>query len=131
MITDTITQQPSLYERLGASVGIQALVEDIVAAHMANPVIRARFLPYQAEPDKLKIIKGHLVAFLCAGSGGTEVYAGRDMPSTHRGMNISEAEYMATLDDILMVLDQHQIDEATKKDMLAIAYSLKDQIIRQ
>lgn len=131
MITDTITQQQSLYERLGASEGIIALVEDIVSAHMENPAIMARFLPYQAEPDKLRITKAHLVAFLCAGSGGAQEYCGRDMPSAHRGMNISEAEYMAALDDILMVLDKHQIDEATKKDMLVIAYSLKDQIIRK
>ena len=53
------------------------------------------------------------------------------MPATHRGMNISEAEYMAALDDILMALDQHQIDEETKNDVLAIAYSLKGQIIKK
>ena len=51
------------------------------------------------------------------------------MPTTHRGMNINEAEYMHVMDDILNVLDKHQKDEQTKKDVLAILYSLKDQII--
>ena len=44
-------------------------------------------------------------------------------------MNISAAEYMAAVDDILKTLDAHGIDEETRKDILAIAYSLKEQII--
>jgi len=51
------------------------------------------------------------------------------MPDAHRGMNISAQEYMAAIDDILGTLEKHRIDEQTRKDVLAIAYSLKDQII--
>ena len=46
-------------------------------------------------------------------------------------MNISPAEYMAVVDDILLVLDQHNIDEQSKKDVLAILWSLKGMIIAQ
>jgi hemoglobin len=120
----------TLYQRLGGSSGINALVTDIVALHMENPVIRARFRPYLEAPEKLEITKKHLCAFLEAGSGGTAKYTGRTMRDTHRGMNISEAEYMATIDDILAALRNHGIDEQTQKDVLAIAYSLKDEILR-
>jgi hemoglobin len=51
------------------------------------------------------------------------------MRDTHRGMNINEAEYMATIDDILAALRKHGIDEQTQKDVLAIAYSLKGEIL--
>lgn len=119
----------SLFERLGGSPGINALVEDIVAKHMENPVIRARFRPYLETPDKLAVTKKHLCAFLEAGSGGSAKYNGRSMLDTHRGMNINEAEYMAATDDILAVLRKHQIDEQTQKDVLAIAYSLKGDIL--
>ena len=119
----------SLFERLGGSPGINALVEDIVAKHMENPVIRARFRPYLETPDKLAVTKKHLCAFLEAGSGGTATYTGRSMLDAHRGMNINEAEYMAATDDILAVLRKHQIDEQTQKDVLAIAYSLKGDIL--
>lgn len=119
----------SLFERLGGSSGINALVEDIVVKHMENPVIRARFRPYLETPDKLAVTKKHLCAFLEAGSGGAAKYTGRSMLDTHRGMNINEAEYMAVTDDILAVLRKHQIDEQTQKDVLAIAYSLKGEIL--
>lgn len=119
----------SLFERLGKSAGIAALVEDIVAAHMENAVIRARFRPYLDTPEKLAITKKHLCAFLEAGSGGAQQYTGRTMREAHRGMNVSEAEYMAAIDDILAVLKKHDIDEQTQKDILAIAYSLKADIL--
>ena len=53
------------------------------------------------------------------------------MRAAHRGMNVNEQEYVAVMDDILCVLGKHGIDEATKKDVLAILYSLKDDIVRQ
>ena len=124
-------EQQSLYERLGGTKGIHDLVDEIVEAHMSNPVIKARFLPYKDKPDQLNQIKKHVVDFFDAGSGGPAVYTGRDMPTTHRGMNINEAEYMATIDDILKVLTAHGIDEDTRKDVLAILYSLKEGILRQ
>jgi len=37
---------------------------------------------------------------------------------------------MAVVDDILDTLDKHKIDEQSRKDVLAIVYSLKGQIIR-
>lgn len=121
-------QTPSLFERLGGSPGITALVEDIVARHMDNPVIRARFRPY-LETDKLAVTKQHLCAFLEAGSGGPARYTGRSMGDAHRGMNVSEGEYMAALDDIMAALRQRAIDEQTQKDVLAIAYGLKGDIM--
>ena len=119
----------TLYQRLGGAKGIAALVDDIVEAHMNNPAIKARFLPYRDDPENLGTVKQHLCNFLGAGSGGPEQYSGRSMPDAHRGMNVSPAEYMAAVDDILVTLDKHNIDEQTRKDVLAIAYSLKDEII--
>jgi len=126
---DTVAQK-TLYERLGGKKGITSLVDDIVEAHMQNPVIQVRFLPYKEDPENLKKIKGHLVDFFSAGSGGNVAYNGRDMETAHKGMNISEAEYMAATDDIMKTLDKHGIDEESKKDVLAITYSLKDQIMK-
>lgn len=119
----------SLYERLGGSSGIAALVDEIVRRHLDNPVIRARFRPYLETPERLAATKRHLCAFLEAGSGGPAQYTGRSMEAAHRGMNIGEAEYMAAVDDILASLRQHRIDEATQKDVLAIAWGMKGEIL--
>ncbi|WP_232622950.1 group I truncated hemoglobin [Pareuzebyella sediminis] len=119
----------SLFERLGKEKGIVSIVDDVVEAHMNNPVISARFTPYLEQPENLAGIKRHTVNFFTTGSGGPQVYAGRDMETTHRGMNISASEYMETMDDIFMVLDKHGKDGQTKKDVLEILWSLKGLII--
>jgi hemoglobin len=118
-----------LFERLGGISGITAIVDDAIETHMNNPAISARFLPYKEQPEKLSKIRQHSIDFFSAGSGGPVSYTGRDMTTTHKGMNISPAEFMYVVDDIMQVLDKHNIDEETKKDVLAIQWSLKGMII--
>ena len=122
-------ESTTLYERLGGEKGIIAIVDDLVVAHLSNPGISARFLPYLERPEYVEQIKKHTVNFMCAGAGGSQQYGGRDMTTTHRGMNINATEYMHAIDDAMGVLDKHNMTEETKKDVLAIFYSLKDQII--
>jgi hemoglobin len=69
-------------------------------------------------------------AFFGAGSGGPEAYVGKDMRTAHKGMNISEQEYLTVMDDIVGALDKNKMGEDTKKDVIAILYSLKGEIIR-
>jgi hemoglobin len=121
---------PSLFQRLGGTQGIAAIVDDIVVAHCENPIIRARFLPIAAQPERLAVIKQHTVSFFEMGSGGPATYSGRSMRDAHKGMNVSGEEYLAAIDDIMNVLRKRQVDEQTQKDVLAIAYSLKDDIVR-
>lgn len=122
------TTQKSLYERLGSIEGITAIVDDIVENHMSNPAVNARFLPLKDNPEHFAEVRQHLINFLAAGSGGPQEYKGMDMLSSHKGMNISQGEYMHVIDDIMKALNKHNIDEQTQKDVLAIAYSLKGDI---
>jgi hemoglobin len=119
----------SLFARLGGSAGISKLVDAIVALHMENPTIQARFRPVLDTPDRLAVIKRHTCEFLEAGSGGPAQYTGLSMRDAHRGMNVSETEYMAVVDDIMAALRKNGMDEQTQKDVLAIAYSLKGDIL--
>jgi hemoglobin len=119
----------TLFERLGGTSGVTAIVDDVIEAHMNNPAINARFLPYQDQPERFAKIRQHTIEFFSAGSGGPVEYTGRDMVTTHQGMNISAAEYMHVMDDIMGVLDKHQIDEESKKDVLAILWSLKGMVM--
>jgi hemoglobin len=120
------TETPTLYQRLGHAEGIARIVRDAMAAHLANPLIRSRFL---AAKD-LDRAERMAVEFFCAGSGGTEAYTGKDLLTAHTGMNVSEQEYMAAMDDIVGALRGNDVDERTQADVVAILYSLKSQVIR-
>jgi hemoglobin len=121
--------EKSLYERLGGTDGITAIVDEVVEAHMTNPAIKARFLPLKNNPEHFAKVRQHLIDFFIMGSGGPQQYTGKDMHSAHIGMNISQGEYMSVIDDILSALDKKNIDEQSRKDVLAILFSLKDQMI--
>lgn len=122
----TTTATASLYDRLGRFDGITRIVHDVMDNHLANPAVRSRF---EASKD-LDHAKKMAVEFFCAGCGGPESYTGRDLLVAHKGMNISEQEYMAAMDDILAALTKNQIDPATQGEVTAVLYSLKGQIIR-
>ncbi|MFC3627330.1 group 1 truncated hemoglobin [Vogesella amnigena] len=117
----------TLYDRLGGSDGIRHIVDDIVANHLANPVVNPRF----AHVADLNHLREMAFQFFCMGSGGPQHYSGKDMLSAHRGMNISEQEYLAVMDDVLAALDKNKVDDTAKHDVIAILYSLKGDIIRQ
>lgn len=129
LISAAQQQSPSLYERLGGEKGISSIINDAVTMHSETPIISARFLPYLEQPERLAEIKKHFVAFVSAGTGGPQKYTGRDMVTAHTGMNISDEEFVAVVDDLMTVLDQHKMDVQTKKDMLFISWSLKDMIV--
>jgi len=120
----------SLYERLGRTDGIHALVNTVVGAHLVNPIIAKRFLPLAEDPKRLEVATQHLCNFLEAGAGGPAQYTGRSMPDSHRGMNISGEEYLAAIDDVMGALTTHGMDDATKKDVLAMLYELKPTVMR-
>lgn len=120
-----ITLSSTLYERLGGHRGISAIVNDLVDLHFANPLIQARF----AKSDAVKV-KSAAALFFCAGSGGPEVYAGKDMLDAHHGMNISEQEFLAVLDDALEALAKNRVGAQEQMEVLYILYSMRKQVVR-
>ncbi|SDN79294.1 hemoglobin [Lutimaribacter pacificus] len=121
----------TLFERLGGAAGIRRIVDGAVAAHMQNPAIKARFLPYEDRPERVEEIKQHTCDFFAAGSGGPDRYQGRDMAEAHRDMDIDAAEYDAAADDILGTMDSLNYDEKTREEVHAILRSLKPDIVHK
>lgn len=120
----------SLYERLGESAGIRALVDNIVNRHLKNPAICKRYEPLAEDSERLAAATRHLCDFLESGTGGPATYQGKNMVEAHRGMNISGEEYLAVLDDIVGAMQEQGLDEGVQKEILYMAYSLKPEIAR-
>ena len=115
----------TLFERLGGEEGIKNISSDVVDLHMKNPTIAARF----AGTDAPKL-KQTVTEFFIQGSGGPEVYTGKDMRTAHLHMNISDDEYMAAVDDLMTALDKNGIQQRAKEEVLYIFYSLRPDVVR-
>ena len=116
----------TLYERLGGTEGIQRIANDLVDNHAANPRISRRF----AETDLDKLKKG-AAEFFISGTGGPNVYAGKDMVSAHKGMNIGNDEFMAVLDDAMAALEKNNVGQREREEVIYILLSLKGDVVLQ
>jgi hemoglobin len=115
----------TLYERLGGEEKIRQIATTIFDKHTQNPAIKSRYV----DSDRDEVIR-LVTEFVCAGTGGPQIYTGKDMLAAHRGMNINEQEYMAVLDDIIEALGEHGVGQREQEEMLAIAYSLRGEVLR-
>jgi hemoglobin len=114
----------SLFTRLGGNDGISALASDLVDNHLTNAAIANRF----AESD-IAALKNAAATFMIAGTGGENVYQGKDMLSAHKGMNISATEFMAVLDDALSAMEKNVIGQREQEEVLYILYSMRSSVV--
>lgn len=114
----------SLYERLGGTEGITKISNDVVDNHLKNPTIANRF----AASD-IPTIKNSAATFFITGTGGPEVYKGKDMLSAHKGMNIAASEFMAVLDDALAAMQKNNVGQREQEEVLFTLYSMRSEIV--
>lgn len=115
----------SLYHRLGGAERIGAIIDEAIDRHATNPALAPRF-----RGKDLPRLKRLGTQFFCAGIGGDPTYEGRDLRSAHAGMNVSEQEFLATMDDIVAALQSHGVGPAETGEVVAILYSLKGDVLR-
>jgi hemoglobin len=115
----------SLFERLGGKSGIINIANDLVDNHISNKTISNRF-----EKTDVSSLKHAASTFMIAGTGGPQIYQGKDMLSTHKGMNISAEEFMAVLDDALEALEKNNIAIQEQQEVLYILYSMRSEVVK-
>ena len=120
---------PSLYKRLGGREGIAGVVDDFTANMAADPRVNARFKSLQ--PGDLQRFRSNLADQICDATGGPCSYLGKDMKKAHEGMRITEAEWNATVENLVKALDKHKVDAASKQELLGALGPMKKDIVGQ
>lgn len=98
------TPAPTVYELLGGESGIEALVQALLYEVAADDRINWMF----GNAD-LGALAPLLEAQLCALTGGGCAYTGRAMDETHANMAITDAQFDAFLEDLLLALTNQGI----------------------
>lgn len=57
------------------------------------------------------------------------MYTGRDMPTTHKGMRISESDWENFMGHLQATLDHFQVPEKEQGDVRGFILSTKDEIV--
>lgn len=118
--------EPTLYQRLGGTPGIAAVVDDFVDTVRADPMIGKRF-----QAADIAHTKAMLTELICKGSGGPCAYTGRSMKDTHRGMSISDSEFDAMAGDMAKTLDKFKLPQRERTEVLNLLNSMRGDIVGQ
>ena len=123
--SQAISSEKSLYDRIGGEKKARAIVSDIWDNHSKNPIVKDRFA--KSNPD---YVKQRVFEIFAAATGATDVsYGGKDMKSAHTGMNISEMEFNAVVDDVLAACASNGVPQQEMNEVLAILWSVRKDIV--
>jgi hemoglobin len=120
---------PTLYQRLGGREAIKQVVDDFVANLAADPRVNARFKGLDAA--KVAKLQTDLADQICDVTGGPCAYLGRDMKAVHKGMNITEAEWNATVEDLVKTLNKFKVPPPEQQELLSALGGMKKDIVGQ
>lgn len=115
----------TLYHRLGGAERIGAIVDDALDRHAVNPLLAPRF-----KGKDMPRLKQLGTQFVCMGSGGPQKYEGRDLRTSHAGMNASEQELIAAIDDFVAAMQGQGVGATEISEVVGIMYSLKGEVLR-
>jgi len=121
---DVPMQKASLYDRLGGKPAIEAVVNQFIQNVVADDRINAFFANVDANDLSAK-----LVDQICQASGGPCTYTGRDMKTAHQGMGVKDEHFNALVEDLIAALDQFNVPEQEKGELLGALGPMKGDIV--
>jgi len=119
--------EKSLYERLGGYDGITAFTNDLLPRLQADPQL-GRFWQNRGD-DGIERERQLLIDYLCSSAGGPVYYTGRDMKTSHKGMQISENDWSIFLEHAGSTMQALQVPEKECNDVVEFVLSLKSDIV--
>lgn len=117
----------SLYVRLGEKPAIEAVIDKFLANVTADVRINSFFTHLDAAG--VTKLRGHLVDQVCAATGGPCTYTGKDMVTVHTGMNITDAQFDALVEDLVKALDELGVGETEKGELLGALGGMRADIV--
>ncbi len=135
----------ALFDRLGGSEGLEAIVNDFVPRALQDPRVNwsrkgtrkrirlwrtadesAQWLP---SAENVTQLKERIIQFLALVTGGPVHYEGKALKATHDGMRITNPEFDAVIGDMKASLDKLRIPNKEQKELLAVIESTRPQIV--
>jgi hemoglobin len=117
-----------LFERLGGLDAISAVVDQFLANVVADARINARFANADA-----KHLRQMLIDQICDATGGGPIvgckYTGKTMVEVHTGMQITDDEFNALVDDLVKALDQLKVPAKEKGELLSALGGMKPDVV--
>jgi hemoglobin len=128
--TVAMSNQPSLYERLGGVYSVATVVDDFIDRIMSDPRLNANphvdEAHHKVPPAGFKYLVTEMV---CWATGGPQKYTGRSMRDSHHMLMITSGEWDAFVDDLQQTLDKFGVPQAEQAELHAIVRTTRADIV--
>ena len=120
----------ALWERLGGQPAVEAVVHDFVGLAATDKKVNFfRDGKYKLDAAGVTRLEKLIVEFISANSDGPLKYTGRDMKSSHAGMQITEAEFNALAGHLVDTLKKYKVPQTEIDELVAIVASTKKDMV--
>jgi hemoglobin len=124
IVLEVGTMERSLYDRLGGTEAITAVVCAVVDRQSRDDRINQKF----ARTNIDRLIK-EFVDQICEATGGPCKYTGRNMTETHHNMGVTNGEFDAFMEDLVAVLDDFKVGKAEQDEILNMLRPMRGEIV--
>ncbi|MBO0691331.1 MAG: group 1 truncated hemoglobin [Acidimicrobiaceae bacterium] len=98
----------SIYDQIGGAPAVQTAVDRFYTKVIGDPQLAGYF--HEIDLDRLK---RHQRAFISAALGGPDSYQGRDMNEAHSSLAISDADFDAVVEHLVVTLQELDVPDTT------------------
>jgi hemoglobin len=116
----------ALYRALGGTDGITKVVDAALAEIHGDLRINIFF-----EKTDMADLRRLLIEQICAATGGPCEYTGRSKEEAHSGLNISDADFDAFVEDLVRAMDSQKVPKDLQKQLLGLLGPMRPQVVGQ
>lgn len=116
----------SLYQALGAHLGITRIVEGMLLNIARDDRIVERFRKID-----IQRLRDKLIEQFCVEAGGPCTYTGDSMAESHRGQNVSRSDFNALVEDLIAAMDDQGIAVPVQNRLIARLAPMRGEVIEK
>ena len=116
----------ALYRALGGTDGITKVVDAALAEIHGDLRINIFF-----EKTDMADLRRLLIEQICAATGGPCEYTGRSMEEAHSGLNLTDADFDAFVEDLVRAMDSQKVPKDLQKQLLGLLGPMRPQVVGQ
>jgi len=115
-----------LYRALGGEAGIASVVDASLKEIHNDLRINILF-----EKTDIADLRRLLIEQICAATGGPCTYSGRSMEEAHSGLNLTDADFDAFVEDLVRAMNSVKVPQDLQKQVLDLLGPMRPQVVGQ
>lgn len=114
----------SLYQQLGGKEGISNVMAEMLYELAGDERIADQFA--DTDIDRLHQM---LTEQVCEISGGPCTYSGDDMVKVHTGLNITNADFNALVENLIIAMEREEIPTTAQNRLLSLLADMHHEVV--